>query len=248
MVFTRKIPITLVLSLMTHRISPQERKERIRKAQQRKQQQEEKFRQKMAQKAAIFKKAPGKLLKIFSGLVVVISTLFLVDSFLSPTLRDYNVHSSQVEILDVYSSDGWHVPATFHHVYVTPDLSFNIYIYKREFAFIDSVGQVAIGFSPITNRPLGFYAENVQEFLGFEVNQKWFRLVPAIALLFGLIGFFLKPESNEQTLLLSYFNLIFIPCILILLVSMYLELIHPSGTHMMDHVHLPFTDTSYHLF
>ena len=202
----------------------------------RKEAEAEAYKKSMLEKSAIFRKPIGKLLKITAWIGVILSTIYLVDIFLSPTFTEKKIVSIQEEILDVYSKDGYHVPAKYYWVYFNENKDFGIFMFHGEYELAEESGVIGYGQSPIFGIPTSFQVRNEQ----FE-NQKVFekdyantRTLPITILIVCLLWAFMNPADNIQFVIYGYFCMFVIPILLTVFLVGIAGNFQDKGLYKMD--------------
>ncbi len=190
----------------------------------------------LERKAAVFKQLPGKILKIVAILVTVLSTLLIVDGFLDPSYKIYEIHDAEYEYYDVMSRDGYGIHAKYFHVYLDDDRNFEVFIYMYEYYLAKYKNEVDIGSSPIFGVPKRFRV-GFDDFIidkPLEFNVGLYRGLPIFFLLMSVTFLLMNYQHNSQTLAFGHLNFVVQPVAFIILAYFLISGFMPSGQYTMD--------------
>ncbi len=190
----------------------------------------------LERKAELFKKWPGKVLKITAILLVVFSVTLIIDSFLKPTYKEYEIHDAEYEIYDVISRDGYGIHAKYFHVYLDEEKDFQVFIYMYEYYLAKYKNVVEIGSTPIFRTPrrfrVGFDDMVIDKSLEFDVGLR--RGLPIFFIILGSTFLLMNFKHNSQTLAFGHLSFVLLPVSLIIVLVLSLSCFSPSGQYTMD--------------
>lgn len=177
---------------------------------------EEKEQEQLKQRAAIFKRLPGKILKGVAVFSFVFSLLLFVDNFLPTSYHKHEIHSAIEERYDIISHDGWHVICTYMHVCLKDDCSYDYFIHEKEYLKAKPLGYIEVEKTPIFHINKGFRVGK-----GDTLAQKRVYLhlyahiaLPIFLMILSLFWILLKPEKNAQIITFGYILMITFPFLL----------------------------------
>jgi hypothetical protein len=180
------------------------------------------YKKEMLEKSAIFRKLPGKILKMVTIIGLVLSVLYLVDIFLSPKYTEQTVVSAEEEILRVVTNDGYYIPVKYYWVYLNEQKDFGVFMFHGDYEIIENSGKLEIASSPIFSIPTGYRVTSEIEFneKNFEKDIPYTRMLPITILIICLLWVLMNPADNIQFIIYGYFAMFVIPILLtIFLVS-----------------------------
>jgi hypothetical protein len=174
------------------------------------------YKKEMLMKSAIFRKPIGRALKILAWFGLILSTIYFVDIFLSPTYSDKKIEIAHDEILDVFSQDGYHVPVKYYWVYFNKKQDFGIFMFHGLYELAEPTGVIGYGQSPIFRIPTSFrvYNEYYESIKSLEVDYPNTRVLPITIFIVCLLWVLMNPSDNIQFIIYGYFCLFVVPLLL----------------------------------
>lgn len=172
-------------------------------------------------KSAFFRGAIGKIFKVVCILSVVYSGVYIVDYFLSPVYKEHKIVSIEEDILDVATSDGWHIPLKYYWVYLNDENDFVIHMFHKEYEIAEPSGIVAFGSSPIFSIPMNFKVSNENEtsIKNIERDIPNDLSMPITIFIVSLLWLLMKPEKSFQFIIYGYISLVVVPILLAISVN-----------------------------
>lgn len=190
----------------------------------------------------IFRGRLGKIIKIGALLSLILSSLYTIDRNLEPSFEEVEIYEEMWETHDVISHDGWHIPATYYHVYLNEDNSYEIFIYMYDYLLAKASNKLEMGYSPIFGIPMQYRAEykgaKVQK--GFEINYGLTVIMPIVIIVFSLIFLLVPFHISPQAVTIGYVGMVFTPIMLIGISIMCLAGINKEGQYEMNMQQLEF--------
>jgi hypothetical protein len=200
---------------LQQKLSPEELEKKRAEVMAIKKANEEREQKELQEKSAIFRKLPGKILKLICVLSALISLMFLVDGFLSPTYTKHPITDAEKTNYAVVTRDGYAVTLSYFYVSLNEEKTFSILMYKKQYEEALNSGYVEVGHSPITKRVMNFRVGNdVKDVSTPVVNV---ILVPIALLFISLFWLFIDASASTQTIFFGYFCMVVVPLLLVLL-------------------------------
>ena len=225
---------------MQKKLTREEQIRKIKLVKERKRQQEEKAKKKLDEKAQFFKKFWGKAIRISGGLLFFFGGLVTLDNVMGPVYQEATINHSELRKIDVYSRDGWWVPATFYDCHITDD--YTITMYRMEHDILGDRKKFEIGYTPIFHRTTSYKTVGTQQdtegYWMYEkfVEKSFFKVVvlPIIAMFFGLLALLIPVAMSMETISFGYVNLVLLPLITLILGSFTLIGSMEKGNYIID--------------
>jgi len=203
----------------------------------RKQAEAEAYKRELNSKSEIFRKPIGKALKALTWFGLILTTVYLIDIFLSPNYTDKEIDSVKAERLDVYSVKGkYMVPTTYYWVYFNKEKTFGIFMFHGVYELAEAKGKIGYGQTPIFKIPTSFraYDNQYEQIKNIAVDYPNTRLLPITIFILCLFWVLMNPQNNIQFIIYGYFCMLVIPLLLTIFLYSISGNFQEEGLYKMD--------------
>lgn len=186
--------------------------------------------------AAIFRKTPGKILKVFCVVATLISLTFFIDQYTEIEFKPLSIQGANEEMYDIITKSGTYRPMTCQKVILGEQKALKLLIPNKYYEIVEPSGIIKIGFTKIFNHPKYYI-------IGDADNQKQYPILPNYALIIflpvliifiSIFWLFIDASASQTTFFFGYFCMVVVPLLTLFMVSIIISQLNYSGDYEMN--------------